>query len=139
MHASDPKIFHKLHMPKVMFLCVTARPRPEYDFDGNASLWPFTAQRFTKCSDARTGTVAGETQILESVNVNAEEYRKVMLQKDGVLESMKKNCADFTGSLVSQKQVRFSATNMMELALTPRTSTSITGCRMLTRMECRSR
>ena len=33
--------------------------------------------------------VAGETNVLETVTVTAEEYRKVMLKKDGVLDAMR--------------------------------------------------
>ena len=40
-------------------------------------------------SDSRAGTVAGETDILESVTVNADEYRGVMLEKNGVLEAIR--------------------------------------------------
>ena len=86
---ADGSVYHKSRMPKVMFLAATARPRPEYGFDGKIGIWPFTLERKAKRSDARTGTVAGETDILESVTVNAEEYRKVMLKKDGVLDAMR--------------------------------------------------
>lgn len=40
-------------------------------------------------SDARTGTVAGETDVMESVVVNAAEYRNVMLRKNGVFDAMR--------------------------------------------------
>ena len=30
----NPKVYHKSRMPKVMFLAVTAKPRPDHDFDG---------------------------------------------------------------------------------------------------------
>ena len=76
-------------MPKAMFLAVTARPREEYQFDGKIGVWPFTITRFAKRSDSRTGTVAGETQVLESVTVNADEYRSVLLKKDGVLAAIR--------------------------------------------------
>ena len=76
-------------MPKVMLLAVTALPRAEYQFDGKIGIWPFAVQRKAKRSDSRAGTVAGETDVLESVVVNAEEYRKVMLKKNGVLDTMR--------------------------------------------------
>ena len=86
---SNPKIFHKSRMPKVMFLAVTARPREEYQFDGKIGVWPFTITSFVKRSDSRTGTVAGEMQVFESVTVNADEYRSVLLKKDGVLAAIR--------------------------------------------------
>ena len=84
---ADLRAYRKLCMPKVMFLAVTAKPRDEYDVDRKVGIWPFTLVRKAKRSDARTGTVAGETDILKTVTVTAEEYRKVMLRKDGVLTS----------------------------------------------------
>ena len=59
-----------------MFLAVTARPRTEYRFDGKIGIWPFTVERKALRSDKRTGTVAGQTTIIESVTVTAEEYSK---------------------------------------------------------------
>ena len=98
MHAS-PKIYHKSRMPKVMFLAVTARPRPEHGFDGKLGLWPFTVARIAKRSDSCTGTVAGETAILEPVTVNAEVYRNVMLRKGGVFDVMRGGTGKTQGSL----------------------------------------
>ena len=48
---ADPKLFHNLRTPKVMFLAVTARPRIEYGFDGKIRLWPFTVARKARRSD----------------------------------------------------------------------------------------
>ena len=76
-------------MPKVMFLAVNARPRPEHGFDGKLGLWPFTITITAKKSDSRTGTVGGETSILEPVTVNAEVYRNVMSRKGGVFDVMR--------------------------------------------------
>ena len=87
---ADSALYHKSRAPKVMFLAVVARPRPEYAFDGRIGLWPFTLQRKAKRSDARTGTVRGETDILEAVNVTAEEYRNVVLKKDGVFDMIRR-------------------------------------------------
>eukprot|EP00117_Sycon_ciliatum_P044524 scpid94515/ scgid32113/ len=81
---ADPRVYHKSRMPKVMFLAVTAKPRAEYGFDGKVGMWPFTVVRKAKRSHAKTGTVAGETDIIESVTVTAEEYRHTMLKKNGV-------------------------------------------------------
>ena len=75
---SDPKIYHKTRIPKVIFLAVTARPRPEYRFDGKVGLWPFAVTTVARGSDRRTGPVADVTQMLQTVNVDAAEYRKVM-------------------------------------------------------------
>ena len=76
-------------MPKVMFLAVTARPRPQHGFDGKLGLWPFTVTGTAKRSNSRTGTVAGETPIIEPVTVNAEVYRNVILRKGGVFDVMR--------------------------------------------------
>ena len=75
---SDTKIYHNTRIPKVMFLAVTARPRPEYGFDGKVCLWPFAVTTVARRSDRRTGPVAGVTQMLQTVNVDAAEYRMVM-------------------------------------------------------------
>lgn len=72
-----------------MFLAVTARPRDVYNFDGKIGLWAFTAIRKARRSDTRTGTIAGETDIIQSVVVNAAEYRNVMLKKNGVFDAMR--------------------------------------------------
>ena len=60
------RIYHMSRMPKVMFLAVVTRPRPEYDFDGKIGMWPFTVERLAKRSDQRTGTVAGVSVIIET-------------------------------------------------------------------------
>ena len=73
-----------------MVLAVTARPRPEYGFDGNIALRPFTVTNVARRADRRTGTVAGVTQMLQTVNVDEAEYGKVMLQKDRVLDMIRK-------------------------------------------------
>ena len=88
---APPRVFHKLRMPKVMFLAVCARPRQEYVFDGKIGLWSFTLERPAKRSDVRTGTVVGQTMILEDVSVTAVEYRIKIVGKDGVFDSMRKS------------------------------------------------
>ena len=72
---APPRVFHKSRMPKVMVLAVCARPRPVYGFDGEVGLWSFTLERPAKRNNVRTGTVVGETIILEDVRVDAVEYR----------------------------------------------------------------
>ena len=49
---------------------------PEYGFDGKVDLWSFTLDRPAKRSNVRTGTVVGETMILEDVRVDAAVYRQ---------------------------------------------------------------
>ena len=85
----DAKLYHKTRMPMVMFLAVTARPRAEYNFDGKLGIWPFTLTRTAQRSDKRTGTVAGVTEIVQTVTVTADEYRRVMLMKDGVFDAIR--------------------------------------------------
>ena len=80
---APPRVFHKSCMPKIMFLAVCARPRPEHNFDGKIGLWSFTLERPAKRSDVRTGTVVGQTMILEDVSVTAPEYRMKIVGKDG--------------------------------------------------------
>ena len=84
-----PKLYHKSRQPQVMFLAVTAKPRPEYSFDGKVGIWSFTRLRKAKRSVKKTGTVAGETDIFESVSVTAEEYRHVMLKRGGVFDALR--------------------------------------------------
>ena len=78
---APPRVFHKSRMPKVMVLAVCARPRPVYGFDGKVGLWSFTLERPAKRNNIRTGTVVGETIILEDVRVNAVEYRTKVVAK----------------------------------------------------------
>lgn len=86
---ADHRVFPKYRMPKVMFLAVTGKPCDGYGFDGKVGIWPFTVVRKAKCSDVRTGTAAGETDILESVTVMAEEYRNMMAKKIGVFDQLR--------------------------------------------------
>ena len=84
-----PKVFHKSRMPKIMFLAVCAKPRNEYGFDGRIGLWSFTLERFAKRSNIRTGTVVGESLMLEDVSVDARAYREKIINKDGVFDAMR--------------------------------------------------
>ena len=85
---APPRVFHKSRMLKVMVLAVCARPRPVYGFDGKVGLWSFTLERPAKRNNIRTGTVVGETIILEDVRVHAVEYRTKVVAKGGVFEKM---------------------------------------------------
>ena len=42
---ASAKVYHKSRQPRVMFLAVTVKPRPEYQFDGKVGNWPFTLTR----------------------------------------------------------------------------------------------
>ena len=84
-----PRLHHKRHVPKLMFLCAVARPRPEYNFDGKIGIWFFAVDRKAKRSNKKTGTVAGVTDVLESLTVNAEEYRKTMCGSHGVFAKIR--------------------------------------------------
>ena len=86
---APPRVFHKSRMPKVMVLAVCARPRPVYGFDGKVGLWSFTLERPAKRNNIRTGTVVGETIILEDVRGDAVEYRTKVVAKGGVFEKMR--------------------------------------------------
>ena len=86
---TPPRVFHKSRMPKVMVLAVYARPRPFYEFDGKVGLWSFTLERPTKRNNIRTGTVVGETIILEYVRVDAVEYCTKVVAKGGVFVMMR--------------------------------------------------
>ena len=59
---------------------------PEYGFVGKADLWSFTLERPAKRSNVRTGTVIGETMILEDVRVDAAVYRRKIIGKDCVFQ-----------------------------------------------------
>ena len=72
-----------------MFLAAIARPRPDHGFDGKVGIWSFTKLRKAKRSNRSTGTVAGETDIVETVTVDAAEYRRVMLTKGGVFDAIR--------------------------------------------------
>ena len=42
---ASTKVYYKSRQPRVMFLAVTAKPRPGYQFDGKVGIWPFTLNR----------------------------------------------------------------------------------------------
>lgn len=84
-----PRACHKSRVPKLMFLCAVARPRPEYDFDGKIGIWFFTRERKAKRSNKSTGTVAGESDVFEPVSVDAAEYRSTMCGADGVFAKIR--------------------------------------------------
>jgi hypothetical protein len=76
------KVIHKSHVPKVMFLAATARPRFNDDgecvFDGKIGIWPIvTRERAIRNSVNRP---AG-TLVTKPLNVNHEIYRQMLLEK----------------------------------------------------------
>jgi hypothetical protein len=89
------RVYHKSRMPKVMFLAVVGRPRPEYGFDGKIGIWSFTVERLAQRGNKRTGTVAGETVIIEDVKIDAAAYVKKITGKGGVFEMMRKKMSWF--------------------------------------------
>ena len=91
------------------------------------SIWPFTIICKAKRSHSATGTVAGKTDILESVTVPAEEYRKVMLRKDGVFDAIRTKMWWFPLALGNLRPARLFVTSTMELGLTQPTPMNETG------------
>ncbi|MEL6542884.1 MAG: hypothetical protein AAFQ34_15980 [Pseudomonadota bacterium] len=80
---------HKSQMPKVMFLSAIAMPRSEYGFDGKLGLWPFVCERLAGRSHAATGTVKGQTMILDDVPVNAATYQEIITCEGGVMDMIR--------------------------------------------------
>ena len=74
-----PRVRHKSHIPKVMFLVVNARPRPEYNFDGKIGIWEFSEIVHTR---------NGDEKVL-NISVNADVYRAKIVSKGGVFEAMR--------------------------------------------------
>ena len=81
-------IYHKTRISKVMVLSVCTRPRPKYGFDSKVGIFSFTRERLAKRIEVRTGTVVGETLVLEDVSVTAEQYRTKVIASPGVFQSM---------------------------------------------------
>ena len=104
-------------MPKVMFLAMTAKPRPDHDF-GKVGIWPFTTTRKARRSNMRTRTVAVVTNVLEPVSVTADEYRKVLLRNNGVLRQYNSECGGLARIRVNLRRAKFYGVNMMVLIRT---------------------
>jgi hypothetical protein len=69
------RVQHKKHIPKIMFLCALARPRPEHGFDGKIGIF-----RVCKEKEAQRNSkyhVRGEVYV-EDVNMNSELYVEMM-------------------------------------------------------------
>jgi hypothetical protein len=72
---------HKNHIPKLMFLCGVARPRPEYDFDGKVfgpAEGVFAEEGVAAGNFKATGRVKGVTPVLNLFNCDGDAYRKMM-------------------------------------------------------------
>jgi hypothetical protein len=84
---NPPKVQHKSHIPKAMFIALTARPNPARKFDGKVGIYSCTkiveAQRNSK------NHAAGDLMEVD-VSVTAEYYREVMEEKilPGIIKAM---------------------------------------------------
>ena len=67
---------------------LTSRECPEYNFD-EIGIWFFAIERKAKRSNKATGTVRGVTDIIETVNVDGDEYRKKVIGKDSVFDRIR--------------------------------------------------
>ena len=95
-------------------LAAIARPRPDHGFDGKVGIWSFTKLRKAKRGNRSTGTVAGETDIVETVTVDAAEYRRVMLTKGGVFDANAPSSGGSNTTLDNLKLVSRFFTSTME-------------------------
>jgi len=124
------RAFHKSHVPKLMFLCAVARPRPEYAFDGKIGIWFFAVQRKAKRSNKSSGTVTGVTDILEPLNVDAELYLNTMCGSMGVFAMIREKmpgcverlCGCSTTALLRTPQRRTTPLGLARLGRTASTS-----------------
>jgi hypothetical protein len=71
----NPKVRHKSHIPKAMFIALAARPQPKLKFDGKIGVFPCT--ELVKAKRNSKNWVAGEEKEID-VPVTAEYYRKQM-------------------------------------------------------------
>jgi hypothetical protein len=76
------KVIHKSHIPKVMFLAATARPRFDDSgrclFDGKIGIWPIVTRTpaLRNSVNRPAGTIVTKPQ-----NVNHQIYRQMLLEK----------------------------------------------------------
>jgi hypothetical protein len=76
-----PRVQHKAHITKVMFLCVVARPRLDLHgrrIDGKIGMWPITVT--TPAANNSKNRAAG-TLITTPLNVTAAVYEDIMINK----------------------------------------------------------
>jgi hypothetical protein len=79
----NPKVRHKSHIPKAMFIALAARPQPELKFDGKIGIFPCT--EWIKAKRSSKNWVAGEEKEID-VPVTAEYYRTQM--RDALLPAI---------------------------------------------------
>ena len=84
----SPKLYLKSCMPKVMFVSVCAKQRPEYGFNGKVAIWSFTAKCPAKRNNDKIGTVVGLTMILKEVRVDLSVYFQKIISKHGTFSRM---------------------------------------------------
>ena len=83
-----PKVHHKSHIEKIMFLAVLGQPQKviwkgeEIDFDGKIGLFPCTEEVATK---RRSKAGPKGTRIQVNKNVNAEFYHNLFCLEGGGL------------------------------------------------------
>ena len=72
---NPPKCRHKSHIPKVMYICVVGRPRPDKNFDGLIGIW-----RSTEVKMAKKNSKNHKKGDLYDVDctVTAASYRKLL-------------------------------------------------------------
>lgn len=70
-----PKVKHKSHIPKAMFIALGARPQPQRGFDGKIGVFPCT--EWVKAKRSSKNWACGEDKEID-VPVTAEYYRTQM-------------------------------------------------------------
>jgi hypothetical protein len=76
-----PRVQHKSHITKVMFLCAVARPRLDHHgrrLDGKIGLWPIVE---TAAAAKRSKHRAAGTLITKPLSVTAGVYERLMIDK----------------------------------------------------------
>ena len=88
-----PKVHHKSHIPKVMFLTAIARPRdvmlPDgtvHHFDGKLGIWTFGEYQPAQRNSINR---ARGTPVFKDVAVTAASYREMLTKPDGLIATIK--------------------------------------------------
>jgi len=87
----NPKVHHKSHIEKIMFLSVIGRPQKikfegeEFNFDGKIGLFPCTEEYITK-RKSKKGPTGTRTAV--NKNVDAEFYHNLFAEPGGVYDSI---------------------------------------------------
>jgi hypothetical protein len=77
----SPRVQHKSHIIKVMFLCAVARPRLDAHgrrFDGKIGMWPITE---TAAAAYNSKNRAAGTLITKPLSVTADVYEDIIIKK----------------------------------------------------------